>query len=778
MPQAAKLSSRGTQRVESSLMAETLIGVIERVTFHNMDSGFAVLRVQAEGRRDLVTVVGNASSIVAGEFIEATGAWTQTRDHGLQFKADSLKSTPPGTVEGIARYLGSGLVKGIGAQYAKRIVETFGENTLNVIDESPQFLSEVKGIGPKRIALIRQSWQEQKAVRGIMVFLQSYGIGTARAVRIYKTYGDRAIEVVRDNPYRLATDIWGVGFQTADQLALKLGLDRNAPQRAQAAVRYVLQELSTQGHVGYPEEGVISEAMNATQIGREIIATAIEHGRNHDEIVRDSPAMIENSSSGKPKAPVSETVAFGLPLNENWLFLKPLFLAELGVARQLHALRRGPHPLVGVNVVAALGWVERQMKLALADTQRAALEAAATQKVLIVTGGPGVGKTTIVRGVLEIFGAKGLTCTPCAPTGRAAKRLTETTGREAKTIHRLLEFDPSIGRFRRDRENPIDTDLIVVDEASMVDVALMNSLLKAIPPHACLIVVGDVDQLPSVGPGSVLADLIGSGTLPVVRLTEIFRQAGNSHIVRAAHAVNHGEEPQSAPTPTGDFFFIDAATPEAILERLVVMIRERIPARFGLDPLRDVQVLSPMNRTDLGVAALNLKLQEVLNPPEPGKKEVQRYGTTFRVGDKVMQTSNNYTREVFNGDIGRITRVEPVDQEVRVDFDGRDLSYEFGELDELTLAFATTIHKSQGSEYPAVIIPLHTQHYMMLQRNLLYTGITRGRRLVVVVGSRKALSIAVQRQDTARRYTLLRDRLRQLERDPPAGRDGIADSGG
>ncbi|MFL5340894.1 MAG: AAA family ATPase [Gemmataceae bacterium] len=770
-------------------MPESLSGVIERVTFHNLDTGFAVLRVLAGERRGIVTVVGHLPSAVAGEFIEAEGAWVQSRDHGMQFKADALRTTPPGTAEGMVRYLGSGLVKGIGPHFAKKIVEVFGERTLAVIDESPAFLSEVKGIGAKRIKRIKQSWDEQKHVRAIMVFLQSYGIGTARAVRIYKTYGEQAIDTVRANPYRLATDIWGVGFQTADQLALNLGLDRNSPLRAQAAVRYVLQKFSSEGHVGCPEEAVIQEAGQATQIVREVIEAAIETARAADEVVRDTPflagggrknpspdpspkrggeqAGVTSTAGGVMLPSPSASGGEGLgvrgvaPSDESWLFLKPLFLAEVGVARLVRQLRDGPHPLPAVDVAAALGWVEQKMKLTLADTQRAAIRAATTEKVMVLTGGPGTGKSTIVRGILEVFSAKGLRCTLCAPTGRAAKRLGEVTGRDARTIHRLLEFDPSLGRFRRDRETPLDLDLLVVDEASMVDVVLMNQLLRAVPAKACVVLVGDVDQLPSVGPGTVLADLIASGAVPVVRLTEIFRQAGQSWIVRAAHAVNHGDEPESAPAG-GDFFFVEANTPESVLERILTMVRERIPQRFGLDPLRDVQILSPMNRSELGVNALNERLQGVLNAPA-GQKEVERFGTKFRVGDKVMQTSNNYQKEVFNGDIGRVKSVEAVDQEVLVEFEGRAVSYDFGELDELALAYAVTIHKAQGAEYPVVVIPVHTQHYIMLQRNLLYTGITRGKRLVVLVGSRKALSIAVQRQDTARRFTLLKQRLQQPE---------------
>jgi exodeoxyribonuclease V alpha subunit len=733
-------------------MKELLSGIIERVTFHNPETGFAVLRVQAKGRRGLVTVVGTLASAVAGEYVEAQGSWTQDRDHGLQFKADELRTTPPYTAEGIARYLGSGLVKGIGPHFAKRIVEVFGERTLSVIDESPAFLKEVKGIGPRRIQRIRESWREQKAVRALMVFLQSHGVGTARAVRIYKTYGEQAIELVREDPYRLATDVWGIGFTTADQLAERLGIDRTSPLRARAALRYVLQQLANEGHCGFPEAAVVARTAELTGIAPKIVTEAVEHQRAEGALVRE-PCPGEDAEGP-------------------WLYLKPLFLAELGVARALRSLQDGEHPLplspltlpseggTGRDRVAVLNWVEKRMGLTLAPAQREAISQAATSKVLIVTGGPGTGKSTIVRGILEIFTAKGLRCSLCAPTGRAAKRLTETTGREAKTIHRLLEFDPALGGFKRGRDHHLDLDLLIVDEASMVDVVLMNQLLRAVPPWACLVLVGDVDQLPSVGPGTVLADVIASGIAPVVRLTEIFRQAQASWIVRAAHHVNRGEEPESAPAEgRGDFYFVEANTADAILDRIITMVQQRIPARFGLDPLRDIQVLTPMNRSELGARHLNARLQEVLNPA--GGPQVQRYGWTFRIGDKVLQTVNNYQKEVFNGDIGRIVALDAVEHELTVDFEGRPVVYDFGELDELALAYACTIHKAQGSEYPAVIIPLHGQHFVMLQRNLLYTGITRGKQLVVLVGQRRALALAVSRQDTARRYTALRWRLQQ-----------------
>jgi exodeoxyribonuclease V alpha subunit len=744
-------------------MPEQLSGVIERITFHNLDTGYCVLRVAVRGQHHPVTVVGTSQQVIAGEFVEATGTWVTDRTHGLQFKADVIKTTPPHTAEGIAKYLGSGLVKGIGPRYARRIVDMFGENTLKVIDESPAFLAQVKGVGPKLIEKIRRSWAENKGVREVMVFLQSYKIGTARALKIYRYYTERGedpIVAVKANPYRLITDIWGVGFQTADQLALELGLQRDSPFRAQAAVRHVLQEEAGNGHVGYPEELLLERAVGMTEIPPLGIRDAVEQLRIQDEIVRDSAALASRERE-RPEDATPVAHAPGSP--ESLLFLKPLFLAELGVARQVAALARGPHPLPAVNVDAALGWAEQKMRIAFADSQRSAIRAAVTKKLMVVTGGPGTGKTTIVRAILDIFLGKALRVMLCAPTGRAAKRLTESTGREAKTIHRLLEFDPGIGTFRKGKEHPLDLDLLVVDEVSMVDVVLMNRLLQAVPPWACVVLVGDVDQLPSVGAGAVLADLIGSGVVPVARLTEVHRQAGASWIVRAAHAVNRGEEPESAPAGKGDFYFVEAPEPAAIIERIVQMVKERIPAKFGLDPFRDVQVLTPQVKTELGVVNLNKELQAVLNPPRPGLAEVKRYDTTFRSGDKVMQVRNNYTREVFNGDIGRVTDIDPDEQVLVADFDGRAVEYDFSDLDELQLAFSCSIHKSQGSEYSAVVIPLHTQHYVMLQRNLLYTAITRGRKLVVVVGSRKALWRAVTNMETKERFSLLKWRLQTAE---------------
>jgi exodeoxyribonuclease V alpha subunit len=718
------------------IMTDQLSGTIERVTFHNPDNGFIVLRVEVRGQRGPVVVVGQTPRATPGEFVEATGKWVEDPEFGRQFKADTLRIVPPSTVEGIEKYLGSGLVKGIGPHYARKIVEVFGARTLDVIDESPAFLKEIKGIGARRIQQIRESWRQQRAVRDIMVFLQSHGLGTAHAFRIYKTYGDRALDIVKTNPYRLADDIWGIGFQTADELALKLGFERQALPRAQAALRYILQEASRDGHCAYPEEAVWQAAQKQTGVRLEILREASQALLEQKELFR---------ATEQTAAP--------------WLYLRPLYYAETGVAERLRGLCQGTHPLPALNLEAALGWIERKMKLTLAPSQREAIRQATTQKVLVITGGPGVGKTTLVRGILDVFLAKDLRAGLCAPTGRAAKRLTESTGRPAMTIHRLLEFDQR--GPQRDADHPLEIDLLIVDEVSMVDIVLMNQLLRALPASACVILVGDADQLPSVGPGRVLRDIIASKALPVVRLSEIFRQAQESGIVQAAYRVQAGQMPESAPPDKlGEFYFIEVDSPAVILDRIIAMIRERIPARFQLDPFQDIQVLTPMNRSELGVKNLNVQLQAVLNPPDAQDgPEVARFGWSFRLGDKVMQTSNNYQKEVFNGDIGRIQKIDVDTQELSVDYDGRIVVYEFDELDELTLAYALTIHKSQGSEYPAVILVLHTQHYLLLQRNLLYTALTRGRKLVVAIGSRKALALAVERHNPSERCTALAKRL-------------------
>ena len=713
---------------------EHLSGSVERVTFHSEESGFCVLRIKVKGRRELVTVVGSAASITAGEFVECFGTWHNDRNHGLQFKAQRLAAVLPGTIEGIEKYLASGMVKGIGAHFAKALVTAFGAEVFSVIENEPSRLTGLAGIGPKRMEMVTDAWAEQKAIREIMVFLQSHGVGTARAVRIYKTYGEEAILKVTENPYRLALDIHGIGFKSADAIAERLGIERDSLVRARAGVRHALQVISTDGHCAWPRDALMDAAAELLEIAVSVVEEAI-----HAEIAEGN--LVREEIDGK-----------------ECLFLSPLFRAENGAAASLARLMRGPLPWEVIDTVMAVQWVETKTGLTLSESQRSAVERALSVKVIVITGGPGVGKTTLVKSILTILQAKNLRITLCAPTGRAAKRLSESTGMEARTIHRLLEFDPQTFGFKRGKENPLEIDLLVVDESSMVDIVLANRLLAAVPDHAALIIVGDVDQLPSVGPGAVLADIIASGIVPTVRLTEIFRQAATSQIIVNAHRINRGEMPlSSGGAELTDFYCIPAETPEEIHRKLMQVVTERIPKRFGLHPVNEIQVLSPMNRGGLGVRSLNVELQQLLNPDS--EPRVTRFGTTFAPGDKVIQTENNYTREVFNGDIGCITEINPDDGVLRVDFDGRSVEYEFGELDELSLAYATSIHKSQGSEYPAVVIPLAMQHYLLLERNLLYTAVTRGKKLVIIIGQVKALAMAVKNRRSMRRVTKLAERI-------------------
>ena len=719
---------------DASPPRETLVGSVERVTFHNEDNGFAVLKVKARGKRDLVPVVGHVASISAGEFIHAVGVWITDRSHGLQFKADFLKTTPPTTAEGIEKYLGSGMVRGIGPVLAKRIVAAFGEKTFEVIEAEPERMREVSGIGEFRAGKIVAGWAEQKAVRDIMVFLHSNGVGTSRAVRIFKTYGHDAIQVMTENPYRLARDIRGIGFRTADAIAMKLGMTREAPQRVRAGISFALQEATDEGHCGLPVEELVKLATTLLEVDEGVIRTALSAELADGEVVADS---IEE----KP-----------------CVFLRGLYVAERGIADRLRALAGGSPPWPTIDVAKALPWVEKRTGKTLAESQRAAIERALASKVTVVTGGPGVGKTTLLDAILRILAVKGARLLLAAPTGRAAKRMTEQTGIEAKTIHRLLETDPKTGGFRRDADTPLDCDLLVIDETSMVDAPLMYAVLKAVPPKAGLLLVGDVDQLPSVGPGQVLADIIDSGAVPVARLTEVFRQAAESRIVVNAHRINRGEMPEWPKRgEDSDFWFVDADDPEKGAAKVVEIVRDRIPRRFGLDPVRDVQVLCPMQRGALGARALNGDLQNALNPNMAEK--IERFGSSFAPGDKVMQTENDYDREVFNGDLGRVRRIDQTEGILVADFDGREVEYPFGELDALVPAYATTIHKSQGSEYPAVVITIATQHYTMLARNLVYTAVTRGKRLVVIVGQRKALAIAVRTHGRKRRWTKLKEWL-------------------
>ncbi|MDR2549821.1 MAG: ATP-dependent RecD-like DNA helicase [Desulfobulbus sp.] len=724
----------------TDIPVERFSGSVERVTFHSEESGFCVLRVKARGQRDLVTVIGNAAAITPGEFVECVGSWHNDRTHGLQFKAQRLATIPPDTLEGIEKYLGSGMVKGIGPHFAKILVREFGVEVFATIEATPERLLALPGIGVKRAGRITAAWAEQKAIREIMVFLHSHGVGTGRAVRIYKVYGDEAVAKVAENPYRLALDIHGIGFKTADQIAGRLGIAPDSLIRAQAGVRHVLQELSGDGHCAASRDALLKKSEQLLHIPGEILTEAIRQEIDEGNLVAEEIDAVPS------------------------LFLAPLHRAELGVAQHLRRIVAGPPPWGTIDADRALPCEEAQTGLQLSPSQRDAVRLALTSKVLIVTGGPGTGKTTLVNNILRILAAKRLDILLAAPTGRAAKRMAEATGQEAKTIHRLLEFDPQSFGFKRDRQHPLDADLVVVDESSMVDVVLMNKLLAAVPDTAALLLVGDVDQLPSVGPGAVLADLIASGAVATVRLTEIFRQAAASRIIVNAHRINRGEMPlKHESKELVDFYFVAAATPEEIRAKLLQVVVERIPKRFGLHPVKDIQVLTPMNRGGLGAQALNTELQQVLNGgAEP---RVVRFGTAYAPGDKIIQTVNNYDKEVFNGDIGRILEIDPDEGLLWVDYDGRRVEYAFGELDEVALAYATSIHKSQGSEYPAVVIPLAMQHYLLLARNLLYTAVTRGKKLVIVIGQPKALAMAVKNFNANRRLTNLRARL-------AAGRDG------
>lgn len=681
-----------------------------------------------------MTVVGHAAAISAGEWITATGEWINDRQHGPQFKAGYLRTAPPTSLDGIEKYLASGLIRGIGPIYAKKLVKTFGDKVFDVIEMAPARLREVDGIGPTRATRITAAWADQKIVREIMVFLHSHGVGTARAVRIFKMYGSDAVQVMSENPYRLARDIHGIGFKTADAIALRLGIEKTAMMRVRAGLSYALTEAMSEGHCGLPVDQLQTLAASLLEVPKDLVETTCTLELSDRTLVRDTVG------------------------DADCLFLSGLYRAEQIIAERLTVLQKSLTPWPSIDPAKAIPWIESRTGLTLAASQKAAVTLALQSKVLIITGGPGVGKTTLVNAILQILQAKGVQLLLAAPTGRAAKRMSEATGLEAKTIHRLLEVDPKTGGFKRTTDKPLACDLLVIDETSMVDVPLMQALLKAVPDEAALLIVGDIDQLPSVGPGQVLADLIESNTVPVVRLTEVFRQAAQSRIIATAHRINHGALPDlSRPEGDSDFYFVAAEDPEAALARTIELVKTRIPEKFGLDPIRDIQVLCPMNRGGCGARSLNIELQNALNSESQPK--VAKFGWTYAPGDKVMQIENDYDKDTYNGDIGYVEAVDPDEGELIVRFDGRAVTYGFGELDILVPAYAVTIHKSQGSEYPAVVIPVVTQHYAMLQRNLLYTGITRGKRLVVLVGQKKAVAIAVKNISGRRRWSKLKDWL-------------------
>ena len=723
-------------------MLADLQGQIERITYTNEENGFTIARVKVYGQRDLVTVVGRLMAPTPGEILKMRGEWANHPKYGEQFKIVQYQTAVPASVYGIQKYLGSGLIKGIGPVMAKRIVARFGKDTLDIIENEIETLADVDGIGKKRIRMVKKAWDEQKEIREVMLFLQTHGVSSGYATKIFKQYGTRSIGVVKENPYRLATDIFGIGFITADSIADKLGFAKDSELRAEAGILYVLNQLSDDGHVFYPYEPLIKKCEEVLDVDREVIAGAL------GPLAYNRRVVIEDLNQ--------EIDAFRE--NNKAVYLAKYHVSETSIAIRLKTLISVPKSIRKIDSEKAIEWVQNQLAITLAKKQVEAIKCATENKVMVITGGPGTGKTTIINAILKIFSKLTEKIMLAAPTGRAAKRMSEATGHEAKTIHRMLEYSIQKGGFQKNEEHPLSSDLLIVDEASMIDTMLMYHLLKAIPEKSTFILVGDVNQLHSVGAGNVLKDIIASGAVPVVELNEIFRQAKESRIIVNAHKINKGILPSLKPSgPKDDFYFIEQEDPEEVLKIILELVKERVPRRFGLDPIDDIQVLTPMHRGTVGAENLNAELQKALNPRED---EVIRGNRSFRLNDKVMQVKNNYDKEVFNGDIGRIIRIDPENQEVTLSFDGREVPYDFTDLDEIVLAYAVSVHKSQGSEYPAVIIPILTQHYVLLQRNLIYTGVTRGRRLVVMAGTQKALAIGVKNNRTEKRYTYLRYRLR------------------
>ncbi len=729
-PKRAAAPAAGTDVAE-------LTGTVESIVFRNDETGYTVARVKVDGQPEPATVVGTCSAMWLGESLKADGQWTRNAQYGYQFQADNITCIAPTSTRGIERYLASGMVRGIGKELAKRLVAMFGDGTLRIIDKESQRLEEVEGIGPVRRKRIKESWHEQKGVRDIMIFLQGHGIGTAQSSRIFRTYGTESVALIRSNPYRLCTDIWGIGFKTADGVAMSVGIPPESEVRARAGLVHVLRTLTDEGHCFCTEAELLLQAEALLEIPVETLTAGLRHELEARRLVKEGDDI----------------------------YLKDTYHAEVAVAERLHRLlaaKPGFRPIVADKAIA---WAAGQVKIDVAPSQAEALHMALTEKVSVITGGPGVGKTTIIHALVEVFRARKLRVALAAPTGRAAKRMEEATHHEAKTIHRLLKFQPQNGGFEFNAGNPLDVDVVILDEMSMVDIHLMRDFTEALPESAHLVLVGDVDQLPSVGPGNVLRDIINSHVVPCTALTTIFRQKRGGGIVENAHRVNRGEsiEPAAA-GEVSDFYFISADTPDDVIEKMLGLVTDRIPKRFGFDPMTDVQVLTPMRRNQLGAENLNGVLQQALNP---SGHHIERFGRQYRKGDRVMQIRNNYDKEVYNGDIGRIGFVVEEDHELTVNFDGRAVKYEFSELDELVHAYACSIHKSQGSEYPAVVILITTQHFKLLQRNLLYTAITRGRELVCIIGSHKAIGMAIRNNEIQQRRTGLGRRLRETKREAP-----------
>jgi exodeoxyribonuclease V alpha subunit len=725
-------------------MLTDLSGQIERVTYNNEDNGFTIARVKVHGKRDLVTIVGILMTPIPGEILKLRGEWANHPKFGEQFKVVEFETKVPATVYGIQKYLGSGLIKGLGPVMAKRIVRKFGKKTLDIIENEINQLAHVDGIGKKRISMIKNAWDDQKEIRDVMIFLQAHSVSSGYAAKIFKEYGNRSISVVKENPFRLATDIFGIGFVTADRISEKLGFPKDSVQRIEAGILYVLHQLSDEGHVYYPYEKLILKSREILGVEREVIVKAL------GTLAVDRKIVFEDLNNG-----VEE-----FRENNKAVYLAKFHLSETGIANRLKTLALSPKSIRNIDSDKAIDWVQKQLSITLAKNQISAVRSSLKKKVMVITGGPGTGKTTIINAILKVFSRLKVGILLAAPTGRAAKRMSETTGIEARTIHRLLEFSFAKGGFQKNEKRPLNCDLLVVDEASMIDTILMYHLLKAVASHATLILVGDVNQLPSVGAGNILKDIIESKVVPVARLNEIFRQAKESRIIVNAHKINQGIIPSFETShlqdQNNDFYFIQQEDPGKVLEIILELVKVRIPQRFGFDSVDDIQVLTPMHKGVTGAGNLNKELQEMLNP---GSEGVIRGDRNYRVNDKVMQVRNNYDKDVFNGDIGRITQIYSENQQLVISFDGREITFDFSDLDEIVLAYAVSVHKSQGSEFPAVVIPVLTQHYILLQRNLIYTAVTRGQKLVVMVGTRKALTIGVKNDRTKKRFTYLRYRL-------------------
>lgn len=705
-------------------------GYIERITFQNAENGFTVARLKEKGKRQLTVIVGTMPTVQAGESIQCKGDWKEDINHGLQFQVVEYEVHTPQSLQGIKKYLGSGLIKGIGPVFAERIVEYHKEKTLKVIDDQPDALLDIDGIGPVRLDRIKSCWEEQKAIRELMVFLQGYGISPTYAQKVFRTYGEKSMEVIQNNPYQLARDVWGIGFKTADVTAQKLGIGKEADIRIDSGVEYVLSKLGKSGHTCYPVAPFLDKAKELLEVPAERIEERLAFIESEDRIVIEEKEQDE--------APTE------------FIWLKAFHASERGIIRETRRLMETFPALSFAKKEQQVQEAEKKIGIQLAPNQRAAVLTSLAEKVHIITGGPGTGKSTITRIILKVAESETTEILLAAPTGRAAKRLSEITGREASTIHSLLEYDFSISGFRRNRDNPLDCKLLIVDEASMIDTILMYSLLKAVQDETILILVGDVDQLPSVGPGNVLKDFIDCRAIPVTRLTDIFRQAAQSRIIINAHRINAGVFPDIRIDKNGDFFFIQEEEPQSIGQTIIGLVKQRLPKKYGFDTLRDIQVLSPMNRGLIGNRNLNAQLQKALNP---NKDPLVKLGRSFLAGDKVMQIQNNYDKAVFNGDVGYIKKIDRIEHELLVDFEDKLVVYDFADVDQLTLAYAVSIHKYQGSECPCIVMPVHTTHYMLLFRNLLYTGITRGKRLVVLVGTKKALAMAVGNNRAMKRFT-------------------------